>query len=102
MKLKIFSTYVLLMLLLMASSCVTSHDYNMELSCEDFAENSKRIPVKVLDDFTQKHGVEDIIFERKGIGFYIAYFPFQIPFFCSFAKTVRHFDITDSAHVVSE
>ena len=42
MKLKIFSVFTLLILsLLSSSSCiVTSHDYNIELSCEEFAENS--------------------------------------------------------------
>ena len=41
MKLKILSVFVLSILLLLSSACiVTSHDYNMELSCEDFTEAS--------------------------------------------------------------
>jgi len=40
MKLKIFSVFILSILLLLSSCIVTSHDYNIELSCEKFAENS--------------------------------------------------------------
>ena len=42
MKLKIFAVFALSMLLLLLTACiVTSRDYNMALSCEDFAESSR-------------------------------------------------------------
>lgn len=42
MKIKIFAVFALSMLLLPLPACiVTSHDYNMAFSCDDFAENSR-------------------------------------------------------------
>jgi len=40
MKLKIFLVFMLFTLPLLSSCIVTSHDYNIELSCEKFTENS--------------------------------------------------------------
>jgi len=43
MKLRLFLVFTILVTTLLMSSCiVTSHDYNVELSCEQFGENSHR------------------------------------------------------------
>jgi len=44
MKLRIFLVFTILVTTLLMSSCiVTSHDYSVELSCEEFSENSHYI-----------------------------------------------------------
>ncbi len=43
MKLRVFLTFTLFTAALLLSSCVvTSHDYNVEISCDEFSENNHR------------------------------------------------------------
>jgi len=42
MKLRIFIIVTILAAVLFLSSCVTSHDFNVDLSCDEFSQNSHR------------------------------------------------------------
>ncbi len=49
MKLRILPLFVLLVVLVLVSSCTTSFDYSLTASCEDFADNPNNISEYTLE-----------------------------------------------------
>lgn len=43
MKLKIIASFMVVILILSVISCVTSRDYHVEISCDDFSKNPKNL-----------------------------------------------------------